>query len=114
LRAWLEWFAELELELEYGIEKSKVDSVRSKLFAALRTIYQERDRLRLFKEKETEIVRFQQFAFGATGPFRRFGCCGLSFGETLTEIVEKLPVGKLLFIDFVLGPGHERRESVLI
>jgi DNA polymerase-3 subunit epsilon len=36
-----------ELELEYGIEKSKVDSVRSKLFAALRATYQERDRLRL-------------------------------------------------------------------
>jgi DNA polymerase III epsilon subunit-like protein len=36
-----------ELQLEYGIEKSKVDSVRSKLFAALRTTYQERDRLRL-------------------------------------------------------------------
>jgi hypothetical protein len=36
-----------ELELEFGIEKSKVDSVRSKLFAALRTTYQERDRLRL-------------------------------------------------------------------
>ena len=36
-----------ELELEYGIEKSKVDSVRSKLFVALRATYQERDRLRL-------------------------------------------------------------------
>ena len=36
-----------ELELEYGIEKSKVDSVRSKLFTALRATYQERDRLRL-------------------------------------------------------------------
>ncbi len=36
-----------ELELEYGIEKSKVDSVRSRLFAALRSVYQERDRLRL-------------------------------------------------------------------
>jgi hypothetical protein len=36
-----------ELELEFGIEKSKVDSVRSKLFAALRAAYQERDRLRL-------------------------------------------------------------------
>jgi DNA polymerase-3 subunit epsilon len=34
-------------ELEYGIEKSKLDSVRSKLFAALRAMYQERDRLRL-------------------------------------------------------------------
>jgi DNA polymerase III epsilon subunit-like protein len=36
-----------ELELEYGIEKSKVDSIRSKLFGALRATYQERDRLRL-------------------------------------------------------------------
>ena len=36
-----------ELELEYGIEKSKVDSIRSKLFEALRATYQERDRLRL-------------------------------------------------------------------
>jgi len=36
-----------ELELEYGIEKSKVDSIRSLLFAALRVFYQERDRLRL-------------------------------------------------------------------
>ena len=36
-----------ELELEYGIEKSKVDSIRSKLFGALRSSYQERDRLRL-------------------------------------------------------------------
>lgn len=36
-----------ELELEYGIEKAKVDSVRSRLFAALRTLLQERDRLRL-------------------------------------------------------------------
>ena len=35
------------LELEYGIEKSKVDSVRSRLFGALRSYYQERDRLRL-------------------------------------------------------------------
>ncbi len=36
-----------ELELEFGIEKSKVDSIRSKLFGELRTFYQERDRLRL-------------------------------------------------------------------
>jgi len=35
-----------ELELEYGIEKSKVDSIRSKLFGVLRESYQERDRLR--------------------------------------------------------------------
>ena len=36
-----------DLELEYGIEKSKVDAIRSRLFAALRAVYQERDRLRL-------------------------------------------------------------------
>ncbi|MCF7731838.1 MAG: hypothetical protein K9N23_09125 [Akkermansiaceae bacterium] len=36
-----------ELELEYGIEKSKVDSIRSRLFGLLRALYQERDRLRL-------------------------------------------------------------------
>jgi len=36
-----------DLELEFGIEKSKVDAIRSKLFGALRTYYQERDRLRL-------------------------------------------------------------------
>lgn len=35
------------LELEFGIAKSKVDSIRSRLFAALRATYQERDRLRL-------------------------------------------------------------------
>ena len=36
-----------DLELEYGIEKSKVDSIRSRLFGALRAFYQERDCLRL-------------------------------------------------------------------
>ena len=36
-----------DLELEFGIEKSKVDSVRARLFGALRSYYQERDRLRL-------------------------------------------------------------------
>ena len=36
-----------DLELDYGVEKSKVDSVRSRLFGALRPGYQERDRLRL-------------------------------------------------------------------
>jgi len=36
-----------DLELEYGIEKSKVDVIRSKLFGALRPFYQERDRLRV-------------------------------------------------------------------
>ena len=42
-----------ELELEFGIEKAKVDAVRSKLFAALRSYYQQRDRLRL-------LVRFRR------------------------------------------------------
>jgi DNA polymerase-3 subunit epsilon len=36
-----------ELELEYGIEKAKVDSIRSRLFESLRSYYQERDRVRL-------------------------------------------------------------------
>jgi len=36
-----------DLELEFGIEKSKLDAIRSKLFGALRTYYQERDRLRV-------------------------------------------------------------------
>ena len=36
-----------DLELDFGVAKSKVDSVRSKLFGALRSYYQERDRLRL-------------------------------------------------------------------
>jgi DNA polymerase III epsilon subunit-like protein len=35
------------LELEYGIEISKVVAIRCKLFGALRMFYQERDRLRL-------------------------------------------------------------------
>ena len=36
-----------DLELDYSVEKSKVDAVRSRLFGALRPYYQERDRLRL-------------------------------------------------------------------
>jgi hypothetical protein len=39
-----------ELELAYGVEKAKVDSIRSRLFGALRSLYQERDRLRLLVE----------------------------------------------------------------
>ena len=42
-----------DLELEYGSEKSKVDSIRSLLFGALRVFYQDRDRLRL-------LVRFRK------------------------------------------------------
>ena len=49
-----------ELELEYGIEKSKVASIRSKLFGPLRESYQERDRLRLLI----------QFRGGAHAPSR--------------------------------------------
>ena len=36
-----------DLESEFGVERAKVDTVRSKLFHALRPFYQERDRLRL-------------------------------------------------------------------
>ena len=46
-----------KLELEYGIEKSKVDSIRSKLFGALRESYQERDRLRLLIQFRGEHTR---------------------------------------------------------
>jgi hypothetical protein len=52
-----------ELELEYGIEKSKVDSIRSKLFGALRESYQERDRQRLLV----------QFRGGAHAPSLKMG-----------------------------------------
>ena len=53
----------------------------------------------------------EQFAFGVTGHFRDFGSLGLRFGQTGAEIVEKLPTGKLLLIDLVLGASHERRET---
>ncbi len=36
-----------DLELDYGVERAKVDSVRSRLFVTLRPYYQKRDRLRL-------------------------------------------------------------------
>jgi len=37
----------MSLGLEYGVEKSREDSIRSKLFTILRQEYQKRDRLRL-------------------------------------------------------------------
>lgn len=36
-----------ELELEYGIEKAKVDTIRSRLFESLRPFYQARDQLKI-------------------------------------------------------------------
>lgn len=36
-----------ELELEYGIEKAKINSIRSRLFESLRSFYQARDQLRI-------------------------------------------------------------------
>ena len=36
-----------ELELEYGIEKAKVDTIRSRLFESLRPFYQVRDQLKI-------------------------------------------------------------------
>jgi DNA polymerase III epsilon subunit-like protein len=44
------------LELEYGVEKSKVDSIRSQLFAALRPEYQKRDRLRLLVQYRKAFI----------------------------------------------------------
>jgi DNA polymerase III epsilon subunit-like protein len=36
-----------ELELEYGVEKAKVDTIRSRLFESLRSFYQARDQLKI-------------------------------------------------------------------
>jgi hypothetical protein len=46
-----------DLELDDGVEKSKVDSVRSRLFGALRPYYQERDRLRLLIQYRKDSTR---------------------------------------------------------
>jgi len=63
-----------ELELEYGIEKSKVDSVRSKLFAALRATYQERDRLRLLLQFRGGSTRAPRVVFSALDENIRLLC----------------------------------------
>ena len=63
-------------------------------------------RIEQAEEKETEIVGLQQFAFRATGLFRNLGCCGLHFGETLAEIIEKLPVGKHFLVDLIPRQRH--------
>jgi DNA polymerase-3 subunit epsilon len=36
-----------ELELEFGVEKAKVETIRARLFTALRSLYQKRDRVRI-------------------------------------------------------------------
>ena len=36
-----------DLETKYGVEKAKIDSIKARLFEALRPFYEERDRLRL-------------------------------------------------------------------
>lgn len=65
-----------ELELEYGIEKSKLDSVRSKLFGALRESYQERDRLRLLVQYrkafiERLLAEGEEAAAATAGDYQR-------------------------------------------
>ena len=60
-----------ELELEYGIEKSKVDSIRSTLFAVLRAVYQERDRLRLLVMFRKGSTRTPCVVFSALAENRR-------------------------------------------
>lgn len=65
-----------DLELEYGIEKSKVDAIRSKLFVALRTFYQERDRLRVlvnFRKAFIErlLAEGEEAAEATTGDYQR-------------------------------------------
>jgi len=65
-----------DLESEFGVEKSKVDSVRAKLFGALRSYYQERDRLRLLIQyREVFIHRLlsdgEEAAEKTTGDYQR-------------------------------------------
>jgi phage terminase Nu1 subunit (DNA packaging protein) len=63
-----------DLELDYGIEKSKVDSIRSKLFAALRPFYQERDRLRLlvqFRKAFIDRLLGEEAAEATAGDYQR-------------------------------------------
>ena len=65
-----------DLELEYGVENSKVVSVRSKLFGALRPYYQERDRLRLLIQYRKEFIdrllsEGEEAAEATTGDYER-------------------------------------------
>ena len=69
-----------DLELEFGIEKSKLDAIRSKLFGALRTYYQERDRLRVlvnFRKAFIErlLAEGEEAAEATTGDYQREGIC---------------------------------------
>jgi hypothetical protein len=71
-----------DLEMEFGIEKSKVDAIRSKLFGALRTYYQERDRLRVlvnFRKAFIErlLAEGEEAAEATTGDYQREGICDL-------------------------------------
>jgi DNA polymerase III epsilon subunit-like protein len=45
-----------DLELDYGVERAKVDSVRSRLFVTLRPYYQRRDRLRLLVQYRKAFI----------------------------------------------------------
>jgi len=45
-----------DLELDYGVERAKVDSVRSRLFVTLRPYYQKRDRLRLLVQYRKAFI----------------------------------------------------------
>jgi len=73
-----------DLELEFGFEKSKVDAIRSKLFGALPTYYQERDRLRVlvnFRKAFIErlLAECEEAAEATTGDYQREGICDLLF-----------------------------------
>ena len=63
-----------ELELEYGIEKSKGDAIRSKLFGALRTYDQQRDRLRVLVNFRGGSIRAPRVVFSALAENRRLRC----------------------------------------
>jgi len=86
------WKRLADLELEFGIEKSKVDAIRSKLFGALRTYYQERDRLHVlvnFRKAFIErlLAEDEEAAEATTGDYQREGICDLLvvFPQTASE-----------------------------
>jgi hypothetical protein len=71
-----------DLELEFGIAKSKVYAIRSKLFGALRTYNQERNRLRVlvnFRKAFIErlLAEGEEATEATTGDYQRVGICDL-------------------------------------
>ncbi len=65
-----------DLELELGVEKAKIDTIRARLFTALRPLYQERDRIRIQVRYRREYIdrllaEGEEAAASATEGFER-------------------------------------------